>query len=256
MTDPSVKLKQIRNGHRTTAKKRIKVADELIPGYDPVNLEIKGKLKAVVVTLQDILETLKDLDSQILDKLEEEGAIAKEIDESAELKSGIQESIIKIELTISQGEVKNLGEAANINPTHPLLNSVNPLAAKEMSIKLPRIIMKEFSGNPLDFQSFWDTFAATIDSNTQLSSINKFGYLKGLLRGQAEAAIAGLAMTEDNYKIAVDILKSRFGKVDLIVSAHMDALVGLAAASSSHDIRKVRFIYNSVEKNVRQLQNL
>ena len=80
--------------------------------------------------------------------------------------------------------------------------------------------------------------------------------MKGLLRGQAEAAIAVLAMTEDNYKILVDILKSRFGKVDLIVSAHMDALVGLAAASSSHDIRKVRFIYDSVEKNVRQLQNL
>ena len=63
-------------------------------------------------------------------------------------------------------------------------------------------------------------------------------------------------MTEDNYKIAVDILKSRFGKVGLIVSAHMDALVGLAAASLSHDIRKVRFIYDSVEENVRQLQNL
>ena len=115
--------------------------------------------------------------------------------------------------------------------------------------------MREFSGNPLDFQSFWDTFAA-IDSNTQLSSINKFEYLKGLLRGQAEAAIAGLAMKEVNYKIEVDILKSRFGKVDRIVSAHMDALVGLAAASSSNDIRKVRFIYDSVEKNVRQLQNL
>ena len=116
--------------------------------------------------------------------------------------------------------------------------------------------MREFSGNPLDFQSFWDTFAATIDSNTQLSSINKFGYLKGLLRGQAEAAIAGLAMTEDNYKIAVDILKSRFGKVDFIVNTHVNTLVGLAAALSSHDIRKVRFIYNSVEKNLCQLQNL
>ena len=109
--------------------------------------------------------------------------------------------------------------------------------------------MREFSGNPLDFQSFWDTFAATIDSNTQLSSINKFRYLKGLLRGQAEAAIAGLAMTEDNYKIAIDILKSRFGKVDLIISTHMDALAGLAAASSSHDIRIVRFINDSDEKN-------
>ena len=63
-------------------------------------------------------------------------------------------------------------------------------------------------------------------------------------------------MTEDNYKIAVDIPKSRFGKVDLIVNAQMDVLVGLTAASSSHDIRKVRFIYGSIEKNLRQLQNL
>ena len=203
---------------------------------------------AVVVTLQDILETLKDLDSQILDKLEDEGAIAKEIDKSAELKSSIQESIIKIEQTVSQGEVKNFGEAANISPAYPLLNPVYPPVAKEISIKLPKIFMRKLSGNPLEFQSFWGIFAAAIDSNTQLSNINKFEYLKGLLRGQAEAAIAGLAMKEDNYKIAVDFLKSRFRKVDLIVSAHMDALAGLAAASSSHDIRKVRLIYDSVEK--------
>ena len=32
--------------------------------------------------------------------------------------------------------------------------------------------------------------------------------------------------------------------------------MGLAAASSSHDIRKVRFIYDSVEKSVHRLQNL
>ena len=99
--------------------------------------------------------------------------------------------------------------------------------------------MREFSGNPLAFQSCWDTFVATIDSNTQLTSIKKFGYFKGLLRGKAEAAITSLAMTEDNYRIAVDILKSRFGNVNLIVSAHMDALVGLAAASSSHDMKKL-----------------
>ena len=101
MTDPSVKLKQVRNGHRTTAKNRIRVADELIPGCDPENLEIKRNLKTVVVTLPD-------LDSQILDKSEDEGAMAKEIDESTELKSSIQESIIKIKLTISEGEVKQL----------------------------------------------------------------------------------------------------------------------------------------------------
>ena len=73
-------------------------------------------------------------------------------------------------------------------------------------------------------------------------------------QGASGSCIAGLAMTD--YKIAVDILKSRFRQVDFIVSAHMNALVELATASSSHDIRKVRFIYDLVGKNVPQLQNL
>ena len=190
---------------------------------------------------------MKVLDSQILDKLKDEGDIAKEIDEAAELKSSIHGSIIKIELTISQSEVTNLDEAANINFTHPLLDPVDPPVAKEMSIKLPKIIMREFFGNPLDFQSFWDRFAATIYSNTQFSSINKLGYLKGLLRGEAETAIAGLALTEDNHTTAVDILKSRLERFDHQCS--YGCIGGIARCFiKSPDIRKVRFIYDSVEK--------
>ena len=71
------------------------------------------------------------MDTQILDKLDDEGAIAKEIDKSAELKSSIQENIIEIELTISQGEVKTLVKQLILNSTHPLLNPVDLPVAKE-----------------------------------------------------------------------------------------------------------------------------
>jgi hypothetical protein len=46
--------------------------------------------------------------------------------------------------------------------------------------------------------------------NTKLSNIKKFSYLKGKLHGQAQSAISGLTLSNENYDVAVDILKERF----------------------------------------------
>ena len=77
-----------------------------------------------------------------------------------------------------------------------------------------------------------------------------------MLKGQAEAAISGLKITADNYKIALDILQSRFGNTDVIISTHMEQLVGMPGVASSSDIRKIRQMFDFLERTVRQLQNL
>ncbi len=51
----------------------------------------------------------------------------------------------------------------------------------------------------------------------------KFTYLKTYLAGGAAKAVAGLTLTDSNYDAAVDILQSRFGRKDLIISAHVKA---------------------------------
>ena len=58
-----------------------------------------------------------------------------------------------------------------------------------------------------------------------------------MLKTQAEAAISGLKITADNYKIALDILESRFGNADVIISSHMEQLVGMPGVTSKSDIR-------------------
>ena len=45
--------------------------------YDLVNLEIHGKLKAICFTLKEIIEIVKEIDGQILDKTEKDSAINK-----------------------------------------------------------------------------------------------------------------------------------------------------------------------------------
>ena len=73
--------------YRTTVKKKVNKARELMPNYDPANLESDGKLKAICITMKEILEIVNEIDGQILDKSVEDSAINKEIDETTVLKS-------------------------------------------------------------------------------------------------------------------------------------------------------------------------
>ena len=80
--------------------------------------------------------------------------------------------------------------------------------------------------------------------------------MKGMLEGQAETAISGLKITADNYKIELDILKSRSGNTYIIISVHMEQLVGMPGVASSSDIRKIRQMFYFLERTGRQLQKL
>ena len=113
------KLTQVRNGHRTTAKKKVNTARELMQNYDPANVELYGKLKAICITLKEITEIVKEIDSQILDKTEENSAINKEIEETTDFKEYIQECMVMIDLTTKKGEVEEPDAATGNQNTSP-----------------------------------------------------------------------------------------------------------------------------------------
>ena len=107
-------MKQVRNGHRTTARKKVNTSKELMQNYDSANLELHGKLEAICITLKEILEIVKEIDGQILDKTEEDSAINKEIEDTTDFKEYIQECIVMIDLTTKEGEVEK-PDTANVN---------------------------------------------------------------------------------------------------------------------------------------------
>ena len=63
-----------------------------------------------------------------------------------------------------------------------------------------------------------------------------------------------MSFTEGNYKIAVDLLQERFAQKQIIVNAHMEALLKLNSVSAMADIKKIRQIHDQVEIHVRGLQ--
>ena len=121
--------------------------------------------------------------------------------------------------------------------------------------KLLKLTLPKFKDKVTKFRSFWDSYNSAIHNNPDISAIDKFNYLRALLEGPAARAIQGLALSAANYETAVEILQTRFGKTQQIISAHMDDLLKLPVCTEDKS-SQLRLIYNRVFANVRGLESL
>ena len=75
--------------------------------------------------------------------------------------------------------------------------------------KLPKLRLPSFSGDMREWEGFWEQFVAAVDIREQLPEVTKFLHLWSVLKGEAQAVIAGLALTASNYHMACDLLTSQ-----------------------------------------------
>ena len=92
--------------------------------------------------------------------------------------------------------------------------------------------------------------------NASLTNVDKFNYLRSLLDGPALNSITGLPLTELNYKEAIEILTDRFGNKQIIISAHMEALLKLQPVNAMSNVKGIRAVLDNLEIQVRGLQTL
>ena len=81
-------------------------------------------------------------------------------------------------------------------------------------------------------------------------------YLKGLLKGDAASCISGFKITVESYETLVSSLKERYNNKQLIFSPHMTNLLNLPQLTSSDNVNDLRKIYDTVETQVRSLENI
>lgn len=84
--------------------------------------------------------------------------------------------------------------------------------------QLPKLYIKKFYSDLLEWPSFLDSFQAAISSHP-LSNAEKLNYLKSLLGGQAQADIQGLPVLDTSYLKAIDTLQELYSNKSLIVSS-------------------------------------
>lgn len=241
------KLKRVRRGHRAFVTKTIQGLNEVCQSYSGSLLE-KEKLRSLQTTLTDKKKVLQQQDDAIVEQLDKDEDISSDIFESSEFGESISRALVKIDLVLSSSE-NDSQETAN-------LSEVSSSSQPTVKSKLPKLILKRFSGDPTQWHAFWDSFSAAVHENEGVSKVDKFNYLRSLLDGVAASAIEGFSLTKENYDAAVELLKDRFANTHIVVSSHMDALLKLNAVVDVSDLCKIRCLYDKIETHVRSLQNL
>ena len=74
----------------------------------------------------------------------------------------------------------------------------------------------------LDFFQFWNTFETEMDK-----PIATFNYLTEFLEPKVRTLIENLTHTAEGYEKAKSILKSKFGKPDEVINAHVQTIMNL-----------------------------
>ena len=90
----------------------------------------------------------------------------------------------------------------------------------ETSVKLPRLECDKFDGMSEDkmaFKNFLQQFTNCIEACGQLSKASKLTYLRSYLTGYAFRVISHLSISDDNYDIAISLLKNEFLDVEYII---------------------------------------
>ena len=237
MANPAHK-KGVRGGHRASATKMIRKAEELL-ARDPTDYPQLAKIR---LSLQEKVSVLKKLDAEIVDLVKED-EVADEIERADAYMEDVYDMMAKLE---EVSKKNSLGSTAGT----PTAVRADPAT----KVRLPKLMIQPFKGDLTNWVTFWDSYVVAIHSNSSLSDIEKFNYLRTFLEGPALEAIAGLTLTAANYQEAVEVLKQRFGNKQRIIDKHMEVLLGVDAVSSDANLKALRRLYDTVEAQVRGLK--
>ena len=161
-------------------------------------------------------------------------------------------------VTVNESEgVSSMNTSTNTDnlPMNYQPNPVSPTSQPHLTPtpnhmrRLTKLNLPTFHGNPLTWNTFCDSFYVAVNSNPNLEGVQKFNYLRAQLSGDYE-----FPLTNNNYKLAVDLLKTRFGEPQKIINNHMQALLNLP--NTSNDLTNLQQFHESMETHVRGLASL
>ncbi|GBL72837.1 hypothetical protein AVEN_39305-1 [Araneus ventricosus] len=122
---------------------------------------------------------------------------------------------------------------------------------------LPKLQFRQFGDDLKDFLPFWSQFEH-VDKDDDIASENKFQYLvqATVVGSRAREVVESFPPTGENYAKAVDSLKARFGREDLLVEVYVRELLKLIISVQSNQKLAPTFLYDKLESYLRALETL
>ncbi|XP_060588880.1 uncharacterized protein LOC132744245 [Ruditapes philippinarum] len=248
------KLRSVREGQRRCIEiklERIERAKE-----NSSMIEFNAIFEAIISGA----ETINSLNEKIIEltevtDIEEEIISSEEYGLTLEIKVRELQAYSKATNPQIQMEDRSGSSIENVNNGNSSLQNVSTFHSNtSLYQRLPKLSLPVFSGDILEWQSFWDAFDSSVHQNPNLTEVQKFNYLKTQLEGSAANVIQGFALTHANYIQAVDLLKERFGQSHKIIHAYIQALLNLPAPSNT--LHSMRNYNDKLEAYIRGLESL
>ncbi|GBM18627.1 hypothetical protein AVEN_263859-1 [Araneus ventricosus] len=231
------KLLRKRNTIRTLVTNIVQEAEELLNNSE-LDIDL---LEELLVKLKQKECQLKEINDQV-EKLIDVSSIETEILDSEEFNDKISKCIRKINRKLKPNIVKNPESQREIESKD-----------RGFNVKLPKLTIEKFTGNPQEWTEFWNSFETTIHENNVLSKVEKFSYLKMYLSGKALNVVSGFELSNENYDNCIKILKDRFGRKDVIVSSYMNKIINIEPVKNSSNLNALRRLYDDLITSVRNL---
>ncbi|GFX64126.1 uncharacterized protein TNCV_2090241 [Trichonephila clavipes] len=120
-------------------------------------------------------------------------------------------SKIKIKIKNLSKNDPSVSSQTTLNSQNDSLNnSINGSSVNsnrnDNSVRLPKLQIDKYFGDPCLWLEFWNKFQNSIDKNETLTKVDKFSYLKSLLGAVVSNVVKGFTLSDDNYDNALILL--------------------------------------------------
>ena len=146
----TAKETKVHGGHKAHFKKLCTAVDAIMThAFDPTK---EHELCGLRDSLKRKSEVILKLDEEILQDIDEDDKMLEEIESAEQLHREIRDKIEKVDVFLSRVStakgVKSAGSTtadSKVMPAH-------------QTIKLPKLEIPKFNGDPMEYRAYWDTF--------------------------------------------------------------------------------------------------
>uniref|UniRef100_A0A1B6DSA7 Uncharacterized protein n=1 Tax=Clastoptera arizonana TaxID=38151 RepID=A0A1B6DSA7_9HEMI len=127
-------------------------------------------------------------------------------------------------------------------------------ATIQCPLKLPKLELKRFNGDPIEWVSFINLFNSAIHENNTLTPVAKLQYLLSVLSNEPFNLIKSLPISDKNYEVAYNILKERYHSQRRLTSLHLNKILDLPTIH--HMAKQMCNFITIYSKNTENLKGL
>ena len=220
----------------------------------------KEQLKSIIVSLgslaiqvrdrlaeshdQDTYTNLLDELKQLINHVEQSSA------DNAEEMTQVDEGEVYASLSNARSWQIKLGR---VNFIRSFATNVN-VVTKMKPGRLPEVKLAIFKVNFEEWETFWSSFWTNVHVRNDIERSTNFIYLAQSLEGEPKEMISGLAITDDNYNLAVRILRDRYDNASKQTNVLLQRFHTLP--TSKHNPKDLRVFLTEYRKIKAQLSRV